>query len=45
MRRRRCGDDGAVTPRRRGNDAGTTARRRRGHGDDGGQVLAITTSA
>ena len=42
----RRGDDGAGTMarrRRRGHDdAGTTARR---HGDDGGQVLAITTSA
>jgi len=35
MRRRRRWDDGART----------TARRRHGHGDGGGQVLAITTSA
>ena len=41
------GDDAAATRRRRRGDdgAGTTARRRRGHGDDCGQVLAITTSA
>ena len=47
MRGRWRGDDTAATRRRRRGDdgAGTTARRRRGHGDDCGQVLAITTSA
>ena len=47
MRGRWRGDDATATRRRRRGDDGarTTARRRRGHGDDCGQVLAITTSA